>query len=75
MFIRFGANSRVSRVNYLGMKFPRTHLKRCVAMWMRECVPQQEWVHQFVHTLDTILSNWYVELDVHKFMGEWNEMA
>jgi len=34
--------------------------------------PQPKWVHLFYHTLDVIPMNWYVEIELHHGIGEWN---
>jgi len=31
-------------------------------------------MHLFVHTLDTTLKNWYIELEVHIGIGDWEEL-
>jgi hypothetical protein len=38
-------------------------------------IMKQEWTHLFVHSLDTIMKNWYVELEVHRGTGYWEELT
>lgn len=73
--IRFDTFARVLGDKYLRMECPKTHLKKCVATSTRGRVRQQEWVHGFIHTLDVILVNWYIELEVCRGTHDWNEMA
>jgi hypothetical protein len=48
-------------------------LQSVLAQW--RSVPKQEWTHLFVHTLDTIPKNWYIELEVHKETRDWEELT
>ena len=38
---------------------PIKHIQLCITSWKE--IPQQEWVHEFIHTLETIPKNWYLE--------------
>jgi hypothetical protein len=38
-------------------------------------IPKQEWTHLFVHTLDTIPKNWYIELEVCRGTTDWEELT
>ena len=40
------------------------HVIQRIETWNK--VPRQDWTHLFVHTLDTIPKNWYLELEVRK---------
>jgi hypothetical protein len=46
---------------------------KCNAKW--RSVTQQEWTHLFVHTLDITSKNWYLELEVHRGIGYWEELT
>jgi predicted acetyltransferase len=35
-------------------------------------VPRKEWTHRFIHTLDTIPKNWYLELEMHRDTTDWD---
>jgi hypothetical protein len=37
-------------------------------------VPKQEWMHRFIHTLETVPRNWYLELEVHRGTMNWEEL-
>jgi hypothetical protein len=32
-------------------------------------------MHNFVHTLDTVPKNWYLELEVHRGTIDWEELS
>jgi hypothetical protein len=49
------------------------HVTQCIATWNK--VPRKEWTHLFVHTLDTIPKNWYLELEVHRETADWEELT
>jgi hypothetical protein len=49
---------------YTGLSCPIEHVTQCIVTW--RSVPKKEWTHLFVHTLDTIPKNWYLELEVHR---------
>ena len=38
------------------------HIEYCRATW--EACPRQEWVHQFIHTLDMIPRRWYTSVEL-----------
>jgi hypothetical protein len=48
------------------------HVTQCIVTWNK--VPMQEWTHLFVHALDTIPKNWYLELEVCKETTDWEEL-
>ena len=58
---------------YIGKSSQRDHIELCVDRWQE--VPQQEWVHQFSSTLDTVPNNWYVELELRWRIKRWIEMV
>ena len=45
----------------------RNDLHNHLAKWTEAygAKPQLEWVHLFYHTLDVILMNWYLEMELH----------
>jgi hypothetical protein len=49
------------------------HVTQCIAAWSK--APRKEWTHLFVHTLDTIPKNWYLELEVHLETTDWEELT
>jgi hypothetical protein len=60
-------------LKYSGLSCPTDHVTKCIVQW--RSVPRQEWTHLFVHTLDTIPKNWYIELEVHRGTGDWEELT
>jgi hypothetical protein len=48
---------------------PTGHVEQCRALW--GLVSATEWTHIFIHTLGTILKNWYLELEMHKETKIW----
>jgi len=63
---------------YKGTKYtsktsPREHIDICIQTW--QAVPQIEWVHMFVSTLDTVPRNWYIELELRQGTRTWGEMV
>jgi hypothetical protein len=38
-------------------------------------VSEIEWMHIFIHTLGTILKNWYLELEMRRETTRWEELA
>ena len=46
---------------------------QCITAWNK--VPNQEWTHLFVHTLDTISKNQYLELEVCRENVDMKELT
>jgi len=44
---------------YDGKGSPLKHLENCITLWM--ITPPEEWTHYFLHALEGILVNWYVD--------------
>ena len=53
-----------------GNSSPQEHLEKCYEAW--KYVPRNEWVHRFVHTLEPIAKNWYVEAELHQDTVSWD---
>jgi hypothetical protein len=60
MQIRFGIEDIMHK--YTGMCDLKDHVSRCITTWRQ--VPKKEWTHRFIHTLETVPRNWYLELEV-----------
>ena len=45
-------------------------MARCYEVW--KYVPQEEWVHRFVHTLEPIARNWYAEAELRRETVSWD---
>jgi len=52
---RFTSTVVYEGIKYSGDTSPRDHVDMCIEAW--KVVPQVEWVHRFVSTLDTIPKN------------------
>jgi len=52
---------------------PREHIQLCTTTWKE--IPQQEWVHRVIHTLETIPQNWYLERDLRHGIASWEDMV
>ena len=59
--IRFGEDVGCMNYKYDGQTNPRIHTEACINAWKNKSV--DEWVHLFVHTLDTIPKNGILKLN------------
>ena len=55
MAIRFSSDKEPLQQKYTGESDPRSHIKICEHYWLD--ILEDEWVHLFIHTLDTVLRN------------------
>ena len=62
MKIRFGETSEYVSGQYNGMNDPREHILTCGYVWNE--LPREAWPHMFIHTLDIIPKNWYIQLEL-----------
>ena len=62
--LRFGEDVEAVSSNYNGLTNPIVHIESCDKEWKHHNV--DEWVHLFVHTLDTSPRNWYTETELRK---------
>ena len=60
-FLRLSFMNQVqeARSKFIGQNSPQEHLRQNYAAW--DNIPRAEWVHQFVHTLEPLAQNWYME--------------
>jgi hypothetical protein len=49
--------------NYMRMSDVKEHIVLCITTWSH--VPKQEWTYGFIHRLETVPKNSYVELEMH----------
>lgn len=68
--IRFGNDARGINYKYDGQNNPRIHMESCVKAWHHKDV--DEWVHLFIHTLDTIPKSWYTETELRRGTKTWS---
>ena len=64
MMIRFGEILDGIECQCDGKYNPRLHIKLYTKKWQLHSA--DEWVHLFVHTLDTNSRNWYTKIELHR---------
>ena len=64
MEIRFSNDKEPLQQKYIGESDPRSHIKNCEQDWSN--IPEDEWVHLFIHTLDTVPRNCYTETELRR---------
>ena len=70
--VRFGNDVEGINYRYDGQTDPMIDMEACVKAWQHRDV--DEWVHLFVHTLDTIPKNQYTETELRKGIKTWSLM-
>ena len=68
----FGNDAGGMNYRYDGQTNPRIHVESCGKAWQHRDV--DEWVHLFIHTLDTIPKNWYTEIELRRGTETWSTM-
>ena len=58
---------------YNGRIFPVVNMMEFIVT--RYSITKKEWTHLFVHSLETILKNWYIELEVHRTKSNLEDLA
>ena len=63
-FLRLSFINQVqeARSNFIGQNSPREHLRQIYTAW--DNIPREEWVHKFVHTLEPLAQNRYMEAEL-----------
>jgi hypothetical protein len=61
--IRFGTDTRGMDSLYDRVTYPASHIQACEEAWKNKA--NDEWVHLFVHTLDSNPRHWYIETELH----------
>jgi hypothetical protein len=70
LHIRFGTEQRSNQQQkYDGQGAPTKHLEKCRALW--KMTPSEEWPHHFVHTLEGIPTNWYIDQELCRGTTRW----
>lgn len=67
--IRFGEKLDGIECQDDGQIDPRLHIELCTKKWQHHNV--DEWLHLFVHTLDTSSRNWYTEIELRRGTENW----
>jgi hypothetical protein len=57
---------------YDGKGIPTKHLEKCRTHW--RITPPEEWSHHFIHTLEGIPGNWYVDQEMRRDVVEWTTL-
>lgn len=52
-----------------GLTYPAQHIQTCEEVWKNKAT--DEWVHLFVHTLDSNPRHWYLETELHHGTESW----
>jgi hypothetical protein len=73
MTTRFSAQVEGCEVWYTGRSCPKDHVRSCEKAWSN--VPQEQWVHKFINTLDTTPINWYLQAELHLITTDWKGMT
>jgi hypothetical protein len=63
MQIRFGTEEEKIVHKYTRESDQTSHVEQCIDLW--SSIPKTEWTHRFIHTLETIMKNSYLELEMH----------
>jgi hypothetical protein len=70
LHIRFDAEQIGNKQQkYDGMGTPVEHLEECKTLW--KMMLPEEWSHHFIHTLEGIAGNWYMDQEMHKETNTW----
>lgn len=70
--VKFGNDAGGMNYRYDGQTDPRIHVEVCIKAWKYKDV--DEWVHIFIHTLDTIPKNRYTETELRRVNETWSLM-
>jgi hypothetical protein len=58
---------------YTGMSSLTNHVAQFMTTWRQ--VSKLEWTHWFIHTLEMVPKNWYLELEVRRGTTNWEELT
>jgi hypothetical protein len=73
MTVRFLEQTEGYKVRYIGQRCPKSHVQSCEESW--SSIPQEQWVHKFINTLDTTLINWYLQVELCLTTADWQGMT
>jgi len=73
MQICFRPEEEESTQKYIGESDSTGHLGNCRTLW--RTVSEIKWTHRFIHMLDTIPKNWYLELEMCRETTEWEGLV
>ena len=72
MVIRFSNDKECLQQKYTRESNPRLHIRTCEQNWLD--IPEDEWVHLFIHTFDIVPRKWYTETELHSGTISWPVM-
>jgi hypothetical protein len=72
LMIRFGADTRGMNLVYDGISGPTQHIQAYEEAWKDGSSDQ--WVHSFVHTLDSTPRHWYTETKLYRGTENWKTL-
>jgi len=72
MRLSFGSTTTWFSKKYTGKDDSQEHMAQRTMAWGE--VPQPERVHIFIHSLDVIPTNWYLETKLGHEIVDWDEM-
>ena len=64
LMVRFGTDTGGMDSLSDGVTYPALHIQACEEAWRNRS--NDEWVHLFVHTLDSNPRHWYMETQLHR---------
>ena len=73
MTIKFGEDHGTIVEHYSGITDPSEHILTCGYVWNE--LPKKVWPHMFVHTLDIIPKNWYIQLELRRETVSWEGLT
>lgn len=72
--LRFTKQMEIACMRYIGKRSPYSHIDHYVTMWKDKHISEEEWVHRFVHTLDVVPTNWYIQ-ELRCSMETWPKVV
>jgi hypothetical protein len=73
MTTQFSDNIEGCEVIYTGQSCPKDHVRGCEEAWSK--IPQEQWVHKFINTLDTRPINWHLQAELCLTTSDWYSMT
>jgi hypothetical protein len=73
MTARFLEQVEGCKVRYTCQSYSKDHVRGCEEAWSN--IPQEQWVHKFINTLDTTPINWYLQEELCLTTANWKGMT
>jgi hypothetical protein len=73
LIVHFSDQDESYEVRYTGQSCPRDHMRSCEEVW--SIIPKEQWVHNFINTLDTTPINWYLQPEICLATTYWYGMT